>query len=885
MPETAWWQMSSRPHSPPIRFIPSLGDSQLKNTVVFATSRGARFSANQFAAAPQGNGHAPRKAASIVAFVLFLLACSMAWGQNDPVTTYHFDGARTGQATDETILVPANVNSTRFGKLFSYPVDGLIVAQPLYVPNVTLPGLGTHNVVYVVTMHDSVYAFDADTSTGTPLWKVSFINPSAGVTTVPISEQLCSGTGFTEIGIMGTPVIDTTTGTGTLYLSVKTREQSGSTVNYVHRLHALDITTGADKTTPVVVDASVVNSLGNTVWFHTNNLPQCQRPALLLSNGTLFVAYGSNGCDLHSFGWVMAYNPSNLQQLAVFNTAPTPNPNLQTGASLWMSGGGIAVDDAGYLYISTANGPYDGIMNWGDSVLKLQFQNNNSITVADYFSPFDQSTMAINDKDLGSGGVTLIPDQPGLNPHLLVTSGKSGNIYLINRDGMGGYNPGNNPPLNDNSNIVQYLPAALKLFNSVPVYWSGNNQVYFAGRNGDPIKAFQLVNGAFFPSTPVAQSAAYAQSGIPVISSSGSTGGILWNLYNPPTPYLSALDATTLTELYNSNQKATRDTLGNVTHFANIMIANNKVFVGTFTNLSVYGVLPYMTVQGGNAQTAAAGTGLPTPLTVQAVNSQGVGVAGVTVTFSESANGAFNPPTAITDSTGTATTSYTLPAKVGTFSITASAPGFRNVVLTATSVPGPASVIAKISGVGQYGTVGTALAPLVVNLRDAHTNGIVGQQITFTDGGAGGSFSANPVTTGAAGAASVTYTLPTKQQYVVITATSGGVSAAAAEHAVAGPANSVSIWSGNNQSVKVSTQLVKPLIALVTDQYGNKLPGITVTYSDGGAGGTFSATTATTNAGGQTSVTYIAPATAQVVSIKATVSGLTPVTFTETVHN
>ena len=299
----------------------------MKKNVVFPIFHGARFASNHFVAAP-------RKAAPILAFLGVFLGCSLAWGQNDAVTTYHFDGARTGQATDQTILVPANVNSTRFGKLFSYSVDGLIVAQPLYVPNVTLPGLGTHNVVYVATQHDSVYAFDADQGTGTPLWKVSFINAGAGVTTVPISEQLCSGTGFTEIGIMGTPVIDTTT--GTLYLSVKTREQSGSTVNYVHRLHALDITTGADKITPVVVDASVVNSQGNTVWFHTNNLPQCQRPALLLSNGTLFVAYGSNGCDLHSFGWVMAYNPSNLQQLAVFNTAPTPNPNLQTGASLWM---------------------------------------------------------------------------------------------------------------------------------------------------------------------------------------------------------------------------------------------------------------------------------------------------------------------------------------------------------------------------------------------------------------------------------------------------------------------------------------------------------------------------------------------------------------------
>ena len=849
----------------------------MKINVVFPSSHGAGFASNHFVAAP-------RKAAAILAFLGVFLAGSVAWGQNDAVTTYHFDGARTGQATDQTILVPANVNSTRFGKLFSYPVDGLIVAQPLYVPNVTLPGIGTRNVVYVVTQHDSVYAFDADAGTGTPLWKVSFINPAAGVTTVPISEQLCSGTGFTEIGIIGTPVIDLAS--GTLYLSAKTREASGSTVNYVHRLHALDITTGADKLTPVVVDGSVMNSQGNTVWFHTNNLSQCQRPALLLSNGTLFVAYGSNGCDLHSFGWVMAYNPSNLQQLAVFNTAPTPNPNLQTGASLWMSGSGIAVDDSGSLYISTANGPYDAVSNWGDSVLRLGFNSlNNSISVTDYFTPFDQNTMAVNDKDLGSGGVALLPDQPGLYPHLMVASGKSGNIYLINRDGMGGYNPSNNPSLNDNTNIVQYLPAALKLFNSAPVYWSGNNQVYFAGRNGDPIKAFQLVNGQFSPATPVAQSVGYAQTGIPVISSSGSTGGILWNLYNPTTPYLSALDATTLAELYNSNQKATRDTLGNVTHFANIMVANNKVFVGTWTNLSVYGVLPYMALLGGNAQSAAAGTTLPNPLTVQAVNSQGVGVAGITVTFSEAAQGAFNPPTAITDSTGTATTSYTTPVKTGTYSITASTPGFRNVVLTATAIPGPASVIAKISGVGQYGTVGTTLAPLVLNLRDAHGNGVVGQQITFTDGGAGGTFSANPVTTGAAGAASVTYTLPTKAQYIVITATSGTVSSGAAEHAVAGPPSSSTVWSGSNQSVKVSTQLAKPLIVLVTDQYGNKLPGVTVTYSDGGVGGTFSSTTATTNNGGQTSVTYKAPATAQVVHITGTVSGVTPAAFTETVHN
>jgi hypothetical protein len=257
------------------------------------------------------------------------------------------------------------------------------------------------------------------------------------------------------------------------------------------------------------------------------------------------------------------------------------------------------------------------------------------------------------------------------------------------------------------------------------------------------------------------------------------------------------------------------------------------------------------------------------------------------VTFSDNnAHGTFNPATAITDSTGTATTHYTVPTKAGTIAITASLAGFRNVLLSATAIPGPASIMAKVSGVNQYGTVGTTLAsPLVVNLRDAYGNGIVGQQVTFTDGGAGGTLSPTTVTTGAAGAASVTYRLPTKAQYIVITATSGGVSSGSAEHAVAGPASSASVWSGNNQSVKVSTLLAKPLVVLVTDRYGNKIPGITVTYSDGGAGGSFSNTTPTTNNGGQTSVTYTAPATAQVVHINATVSGLSPAVFTETVHN
>ncbi len=870
---------------------------QIKALVPSPTS--VHFAQDCKPAVVKSHGLARRCAAHIAAFVLFCVCvCPSSWGQSDSVLTYHFDNYRDGQMTDETILIPTNVNSTKFGKLFSDTVDGIVVAEPLYVPNVVING-ATHNVVYVVTQHDSVYAFDADTA-GPPLWQTSFLNPSgttcpsgALVCTVPIANELCAGTGWTEIGIMGTPVIDLAS--GTLYLSAKTMEPANTSLNqssaivYTHTLHALDITTGLDKVTPAVVNASVVNAVGNTVTLQQNNLPQCQRPGLTLANGTLFVAYGSNGCDLHSYGWVLAYNPGTLRQLGVFNTAPTPEANYRTGASLWMSGGGLAVDDFGSIYLSTANGPFDGASNWGDTILKLNF-SGSALSENDYFTPYDQEYMGTNDLDLGSGGVTLV-DQPTapVYQHLLITSGKTGNIYLINRDGMGGYNPTNNPPLNDNTNIVQFIPSALGLFNSVPVYWSGNNRIYFAAL-GDTIKSFQLVNGLISPTTPAATSLKYSQTGVPVISSSGSTGGILWNLHNPVTPVISALDANTLTELYNSSQaKNNRDTLGQLAHFATPTIANNKVFIGTTTNLSVYGVFPFLALLGGNGQSATVGTALSQPLTVQAIDSQGNGNPGVSVTFTANlGGGTFNPPTAITDSTGTATTRYTVPTKMGTINVTASStsttPAYRNVLLSVTATAGPAAVIAKSGGVGQSGTAGTTLPqPLLVYLRDAYGNGLVGQQISFNDNGAGGTFSANTLTTGAAGVASVNYTLPRKSGYILITISSGGITTNAAEHSVAGPAAAVNVISGNNQSAATGTKLKSLLVVSVTDQYGDVIPGVSVAFSDGGVGGKFSNPTYTTNNGGQANTNYTTPPQAKVVHITATVSGLPAAAFTETV--
>lgn len=834
---------------------------------------------------PTSDGFTVRKLSPVPTLLTLVVLVSAAFAQ-DSVLTYHFDENRSGQMTDESILVPANVNTNRFGKLFSDAVDGLVVAQPLYVPNVVIPGQGTHNVVYVVTMHDSVFAFDADTP-GPALWQVSFINTPIGLTSVPIGDQLCAGTGFTEVGIMGTPVIDPTT--GTIYLSAKTKEIPNSQVNplstpvYVHTLHALDITTGAEKLGgPMVVNASEVNSLGNTVTFQQNNLGQCQRPGLLLSNGVLFIAYGSNGCDLRSHGWLMAYNAANLQQqLATFDTSPVPNPNFATGSNLWMSGSGIAMDSDGYLYVSTANGPYDGVNDWGDSVLKLSFNtNSNLITVADFFTPFDQNYMAVNDLDLGSGGVTLLPTQGGLYPNLLVTSGKTGNIYLVNRDGMGGYSTTTN-------NIVQFLPSAIGVFYSVPVYWNtgpnGQGLIYFAARQ-DKIKAFSITDGVL-STAPVAESLQYWPVGNPVMTSSGTTGGILWNIHNSAAPEVSALDAITLAEIYNSSQNTSRDGLGQVAHFATPAIANNKLFMGTQTNLSVYGVFPFVAAQGGTGQSATVGTTLPTPLAVQVTNSQGIGVPGVTVTFSPNgAGGQLSTPSVVTNSGGVATTMYTLPTKAGSVTLTAAATGYQTLPIVETGLPGPASSIAKLTGVGQTGTVGTTLpTALEIELKDAYGNGIPGQQVGFTDNGAGGTFSSTSLITNATGTASVTYTLPTTVKTPLITVTSAGLSTGIAEKAVAGPPSSTGIFSGNNQTAPPNTAL-KPLVAKVSDQYGNAVAGVTVTYSDGGAGGTFSSTTVTTNTVGQATVTYTTPGTAQVVNIDAATSGASTAVFKETVN-
>src|SRR6266850_5041883 len=367
------------------------------------------------------------------------------------VLTAHNDNARTGLNPNETLLTPLTVSSNGFGKLGAFIADGHVFAQPLYVSNLPIPGKGNRNVLFVATMHDSVYAFDADItlrSNGIPLWKTSFINPAAGITSSLPSDdfpgQDCQ-TFVVEMGIIGTPAIDLVT--RKLYVVARTKEPlpppNSLTYTQYHRLHALDITTGLERTnSPVIVDGIVpgtgVGSSGGFVRF--NQKKSIQRPSLLLDHGIVYVSFCSY-CDLDPYhGWIMAYDALTLQQTGVFNT--TPNA---TRGGIWMGGAGLAAAPDGSVYCVTGNGTFDtgaNPTNFGDSFLKLQGTN---LALLDYFTPYNQATMDSADEDLGSSGALILPDSVGspAHPHLLVGCSKLGRLYLMDRDNMGHFNSAN----------------------------------------------------------------------------------------------------------------------------------------------------------------------------------------------------------------------------------------------------------------------------------------------------------------------------------------------------------------------------------------------------------------------------------------------------------
>jgi hypothetical protein len=503
----------------------------------------------------------------------------------DDVLTYHNDNARTGQNLSETILTPSNVNSSSFGKLFVISVDGKVDAQPLYLSSVAIPTQGTHNVLYVATEHASVYALDADT--GSSLWRVTALQ--SGET--PSDNRGCDQV-VPEIGITATPVIDRGAGPhGTVYVVAMSKD--GSDV-YHQRLHALDATTGAEQFGgPREIQASYPgtgdNSSSGTVTFDPKQYEE--RAALLLLNGVLYTTWTSH-CDIRPYtGWIISYDQNTLSQVNVLNTTPNGNEG-----AFWMSGAGPAADANGNIYLLEANGTFDTTMNargfpsqgdFGNAFLKLSTLNRQ-LAVADYFEMFSANAENSVDQDLGSGGALVLPDltdASGKTRHLAVGAGKDANIYVVDRDNLGKFNPASN------SNIYQVVPGALSssVF-SMPAYF--NHTVYY-GAEGDNIKAFPITN-AQLATTPTSETtASFIYPGAtPSISANGTSNGIVWATENTSPAVLDAFDATNLHELYNSNQASGgRDQFGAGNKFITPMIVNGKVYVGTTTGVGVFGLL------------------------------------------------------------------------------------------------------------------------------------------------------------------------------------------------------------------------------------------------------------------------------------------------------
>lgn len=533
------------------------------------------------------------------------------------VLTYHNDLARTGQNLNETVLTTGNVNASQFGKRASFPVDGVVYAQPLVY----------QGLVYAATEHDSVYAFSVNASNGAgPVWQVSLLPP--GATTVPSSDVNC-GQITPEIGITATPVIDPAT--STLYVVAMSKENGA----YVHRLHALDTATGAERpNSPVVVTASVPGKGdgGYTVTFIPKNYKE--RAGLLLLNGVLYTTWASH-CDRSVYhGWILGYDAQSLTQVSVYN-----NTADGRGASFWASGAAPAVDPAGNIYLVGGNGVFDadkGGADLGNSFIKL----SPSLEVLDYFTPFNYSPLNDKDLDIGSSGALLLPDSAGsaAHPHLMTSAGKEGRIYLLDRDSMGKFQQGSD------SQIVQSLTGVISPLFGIPAFFG--NTLYFSG-SGDAMKTFSVINGQMSTTATSATRLKFPGfGGVPSISANGAAEGIVWLLQNSGGAGLYAYDATDLTrELYNSTATNGRDSLGSYVKFSIPTVANGKVYAGTQNALVVYGLAAAgapVGVNGASYQIGVApgsiisifGSGFTTGATAQANGYPlPTSLAGVSVTI------------------------------------------------------------------------------------------------------------------------------------------------------------------------------------------------------------------------------------------------------------
>jgi disulfide oxidoreductase YuzD len=513
------------------------------------------------------------------------------------VTTYHNDNARTGQNIQEIILNPQNVNSSQFGKLFTVTVVGYVYAQPLYLSNVPIQG-GVHNVVYIATEHDFLYAIDADN--GTIYWQKSLL-PAGVSSPVTNSATFNCGDLVPEVGISGTPAIDANT--GTLYV-VASSLVNGKVFQY---LHAIDVQTSAEKFGgPVNIQGSAPGTAedgnGSSVSFNAQYANQ--RSALLLENGHVVIAWSSH-CDIDPWhGWIMSYAAGTLAQEGVFN------PSAASGrAGIWMSGSGLAADSIGNIFAVTGNGAWNGTTDFGDSILKLGPPNSGTFPVLDYFTPYNQGTLFLNDTDVASGGLVLFPALPS-GRQLLAQMGKEGKIYLVDRNNMGKNCAAKSPACSGSDpQIVQEIPNATPGIWGAPAYWNGT--VYWGGASQetgapDALKAFSLnANGSgLLSTTPTSKSVKtfVFSAPIPSISANGAANGILWGLDNSAynktcnaganCQVLYAYDAGNLANmLYNSGQAANnRDVPGSAIKFAVPTIANGKVYVAGKNAVSAFGL-------------------------------------------------------------------------------------------------------------------------------------------------------------------------------------------------------------------------------------------------------------------------------------------------------
>jgi hypothetical protein len=501
------------------------------------------------------------------------------------VVTYHYDNLRTGENTNETMLTPANVNSAQFGKLGEFTVAGKVDAQPLYLSNVFIAGVGTKNVLYVATEHGCVFAFDADSISGTTskaLWATS--TQLSGE--VPSDDRGC-GQVTPEIGITSTPVIDRAR--GAIYVIAVSKNASG---NYIHRIHALDLATGAELFGgPTAITASYpgigAGSSGGNVVFDPSQYNE--RAGLLEINGTIYTTWGSH-CDIGLYtSWVMAFSADTLKQTGVLNLVPNGSDG-----GIWMSGAAPAADASGDIYFILGNGTFDTTLNPSGFPLRGDCGNcfakisaSFPLTLLDYFTPSNTAAQSSQDLDFGSGGPLLLPDLADANGtmrHLAVGSGKDAKIYVLDRDNMGKFNA-------SADSIYQEIPGALSGGEfGKPSYFNG--MVYY-GAVGDTLKAFPVTRAKLATTPSSKSSTQFGYPGAtPSISANGVANGIVWAVENGGTGVLHAYDATNLTkEFYNSGQAgAGRDQFSD-NKFITPMIANGKVYVGTPTSVAVFGLL------------------------------------------------------------------------------------------------------------------------------------------------------------------------------------------------------------------------------------------------------------------------------------------------------